>query len=150
MPSAGPVRSSVFNGARRYHGGLMPDEFPAILQKGEAVFTKDQQRALLPTGGGGGSAVMNGMIGSAIGSIAAGSRALTNLASTASQSGNVTVNNYSSSGVTAKRDDQGNFTIDIVDALDAHLGKAVAISSTGRGPLSSMADPRFTASRRAG
>lgn len=37
---------SVFANARRFHGGLMPDEFPAILQKGEGVFTKGQMAAL--------------------------------------------------------------------------------------------------------
>ena len=34
------VDPSVFAGARRYHTGLMPDEFPAILQQGERVIPK--------------------------------------------------------------------------------------------------------------
>lgn len=45
----GPVRSvpvGTFDDAKRYHTGLMPDEFPAILQRGEAVFTKEQLKAL--------------------------------------------------------------------------------------------------------
>ena len=37
-----------FGRAPRLHGGLMPDEYPAILQKGEAVIPKDK------VGGGGG------------------------------------------------------------------------------------------------
>lgn len=36
------VPASLFNNAPRFHNGLSPDEFPAILQKGEAVFTKGQ------------------------------------------------------------------------------------------------------------
>lgn len=40
------VPSSTFAGARRYHSGLMPDEFPAILQRGEGVFTKAQMAAM--------------------------------------------------------------------------------------------------------
>ena len=31
------VSPALFAGAPRFHGGLMPDEFPAILQKGEGV-----------------------------------------------------------------------------------------------------------------
>jgi len=49
---SGPGRSVpalAFTGAPRLHGGLMPDEFPAILQKGEGVFTQKQMSAL---GGG--------------------------------------------------------------------------------------------------
>ena len=34
------VPSDIFKGARRLHEGLMPDEFPAILQRGETVFPK--------------------------------------------------------------------------------------------------------------
>jgi hypothetical protein len=33
--------ASLFSGAPRFHSGLMPDEFPAILQKGEIVLPKD-------------------------------------------------------------------------------------------------------------
>jgi hypothetical protein len=32
--------------APRYHGGLQPDEFPAILQRGEGVFTPEQMKAM--------------------------------------------------------------------------------------------------------
>ena len=39
--------SSLFDNAPRLHNGLMPDEFPAILQRGERVIPKNQ------TGGGG-------------------------------------------------------------------------------------------------
>lgn len=40
------VPAAMFAGARRYHGGgLAGDEVPAILQKGERVLTKEQQRA---------------------------------------------------------------------------------------------------------
>lgn len=40
------VPATMFAGARRYHGGgLAGDEVPAILQKGERVLTKEQQRA---------------------------------------------------------------------------------------------------------
>lgn len=36
-----PVDPGIFSSAPRLHSGLMPDEFPAILQKGEAVIPKD-------------------------------------------------------------------------------------------------------------
>jgi GH24 family phage-related lysozyme (muramidase) len=51
--NGGPVRStapmrrvspSVFAGAPRLHNGLMPDEFPAILQKGEIVIPRTARR----------------------------------------------------------------------------------------------------------
>jgi tape measure domain-containing protein len=44
------VDSSVFNNAPRLHSGLKPDEFPAILQRGEEV---------IPKGGRGGGTVLN-------------------------------------------------------------------------------------------
>lgn len=40
------VNASMFQRAPRFHGGLMPNEFPAILQKGEGVFTKAQMKAM--------------------------------------------------------------------------------------------------------
>ena len=36
------VNPYLFANAPRLHGGLMPDEYPAILQKGEAVIPKDK------------------------------------------------------------------------------------------------------------
>jgi tape measure domain-containing protein len=41
--------SSMFAGAPRFHGGLRANEYPAILEKGEGVFTSEQMKAL---GGG--------------------------------------------------------------------------------------------------
>lgn len=43
------VHPAYFERAPRYHQGLMPDEVPAVLKKGEGVFTPAQMRAL---GGG--------------------------------------------------------------------------------------------------
>jgi len=40
------VPSSLFDEAPRFHKGLMPDEYPAILQRGEGVFTRGQMAAL--------------------------------------------------------------------------------------------------------
>jgi len=40
------VSPSVFNNAPRFHDGLMPDEYPAILKKGEGVFTEGQMSAM--------------------------------------------------------------------------------------------------------
>lgn len=41
------VPASMFSRARRYHsGGLVGDEVPAILKKGELVLTKEQQRGM--------------------------------------------------------------------------------------------------------
>lgn len=50
-----------FSGAQRYHAGLKGDEFPAILQNGESVFTKGQTQALggLLKGGDSGIATVN-------------------------------------------------------------------------------------------
>jgi hypothetical protein len=36
----------AFAGAPRFHSGMGPDEYPAILQKGEGVFTPGQMRAM--------------------------------------------------------------------------------------------------------
>jgi len=47
------VSPGVFANAPRLHGGLMSDEFPAILQKGESVFTESQTQALGAMVGGG-------------------------------------------------------------------------------------------------
>lgn len=48
---------AIFANAPRFHGGGMPglasDEVPAILQRGEGVFTPEQMRALSPAGGRG-------------------------------------------------------------------------------------------------
>lgn len=49
--AARAVPASVFAGAPRFHSGLMPGEFPAILKKGEGVFTKEQMASLAPAGG---------------------------------------------------------------------------------------------------
>jgi hypothetical protein len=46
------VNPSVFNGAPRYHSGLRSNEFPAILEEGEAVLTKRQQRGVAALVGG--------------------------------------------------------------------------------------------------
>jgi hypothetical protein len=43
------VHPGYFERAPRLHSGLMPDEFPAVLQRGEGVFTPGQMRAM---GGG--------------------------------------------------------------------------------------------------
>jgi len=40
------INPSVFNNAPRFHDGLMPDEYPAILQEGEGVFTEGQMSAM--------------------------------------------------------------------------------------------------------
>jgi len=49
------VDPAVFRGAPRLHGGLRPDEFPAILEKGERVTPRDKARR----GGGGVNVVFN-------------------------------------------------------------------------------------------
>lgn len=40
------VESSVFDGAPKFHKGLMPDEVPSILQRGEAVLSRQQLTGL--------------------------------------------------------------------------------------------------------
>jgi len=56
---AGMVSAGTFLGAPRFHGGFTPNEYPAILQKGEGVFTPGQMRAL---GGNQGQSNVNIMI----------------------------------------------------------------------------------------
>jgi hypothetical protein len=38
--------AAAFQAAPRFHSGFMPDEYPAVLQRGEGVFTPAQMRAL--------------------------------------------------------------------------------------------------------
>jgi hypothetical protein len=40
------IHPAYFENAPRFHDGLMPDEFPAILQQGEGVFTQAQMKAM--------------------------------------------------------------------------------------------------------
>ena len=40
------ISERMVNSSPRFHVGLLPDEYPAILQKGEGVFTKNQMAAL--------------------------------------------------------------------------------------------------------
>jgi tape measure domain-containing protein len=46
------VDMSMFANAPRFHKGLMPDEFPAILKRKEGVFTEEQMKALGEGSGG--------------------------------------------------------------------------------------------------
>jgi hypothetical protein len=55
--------ASMFRGAPRYHSGLLPDETPAILQKGEAVLSRNQVANLAANGGAGGVSVSGPLIG---------------------------------------------------------------------------------------
>lgn len=51
-----PTRS--FDSLPRYHtGGIAGNEVPAILERGEGVFTKEQMNNLAPVNGGGGGAI---------------------------------------------------------------------------------------------
>ena len=45
MAARRAVPAHVFMGAPRFHDGLMPDEFPAILEKGETVLPKGMKQA---------------------------------------------------------------------------------------------------------
>lgn len=52
-----PMEAAAFVGAPRYHGGgrvagLMDGEIPAVLRRGEGVFTPQQMAALAPAGAG--------------------------------------------------------------------------------------------------
>jgi hypothetical protein len=49
------VPALAYASAPRFHGGMMPGEYPAILQKGEGVFTPAQMKAM----GGGGNVNIN-------------------------------------------------------------------------------------------
>lgn len=46
------VDMGMFNNAPRFHNGLMPDEYPAILKRKEGVFTPEQMKALGSGNGG--------------------------------------------------------------------------------------------------
>jgi Lambda phage tail tape-measure protein (Tape_meas_lam_C) len=41
-----PLPTALWAPAPRFHGGLLPDEFPAVLKRGEGVFTPGQMAAL--------------------------------------------------------------------------------------------------------
>jgi hypothetical protein len=53
------INPADWNGAPKYHDGLMPDEFRAILQKGEGVFTEGHMAAMgsMMSGGSGGRSI---------------------------------------------------------------------------------------------
>jgi len=54
------VPTFAFAGAPRFHGGFAPDEYPAVLQRGEGVFTAGQMKALgLMAAGSGGDSKPN-------------------------------------------------------------------------------------------
>lgn len=54
------VDPAIFNGAPRYHGGGMAGEVPAVLKRGEGIFTPGQMAALgAGLGAGGGSVTVN-------------------------------------------------------------------------------------------
>lgn len=44
------ANDNLYAVAPRYHAGLMPDELPAVLRKGEGVFTPEQMLSLGPAG----------------------------------------------------------------------------------------------------
>lgn len=46
------VPAASFIGAPRLHHGFAPDEYPAILRRGEGVFTPEQMKAISPDRGG--------------------------------------------------------------------------------------------------
>jgi hypothetical protein len=91
------LSAGLLNQAPRLHTGLMPDEFPAILQKGEAVFTKGQMAALGGGGGNGGRPVFN-----------------------------LVVNNNTDSTIDQKEKDNGTGGLDIEMIIDAVNAKNVA------------------------
>ncbi|MFA5374113.1 MAG: hypothetical protein WC354_08035, partial [Candidatus Omnitrophota bacterium] len=55
------VPTIAFSAAPHFHGGFAPDEYPAVLQRGESVFTPGQMKAmgLLASRGDNGNAVPN-------------------------------------------------------------------------------------------
>lgn len=54
------VNPAVFNGATRYHtGGIVGDEVPSILKRGEGVFTQEQMRNLAPVNSSAGNVTVN-------------------------------------------------------------------------------------------
>jgi len=63
---------SMLANAPRYHNGLMPDEFPAILQRGETVFTRNQTSALGSALSGGNDGETKALLKELIGAVKAG------------------------------------------------------------------------------
>lgn len=51
------IAPTAFDTAPRFHSGLRPTEYPAILEKGEGVFTREQMKSLAPAKGGQSSSV---------------------------------------------------------------------------------------------
>lgn len=58
-PATRAVNPALFALAPRFHSGLMPDEFPAILQRGETVRTARQERQLRESMSVGGLSITN-------------------------------------------------------------------------------------------
>ena len=53
------VSPALFLGAPRLHDGLMPNEFPAILERGEAVIPRDVMEGIGGAGAAAGDIIMN-------------------------------------------------------------------------------------------
>jgi tape measure domain-containing protein len=95
------VSPSAMIGAQRFHSGLKPNEFSAILERGEAVLTKRQQSGIAAM-----TAAPNVKVGG------------------------VQVNNYGNNQVEAKQDSNGMTIVDIMDATNAR-GARQAMSGRG-------------------
>jgi tape measure domain-containing protein len=117
------VDPAVFNGAPRFHTGLKPNEFAAILEEGEAVLTQRHQAGIS----------------------ALASKAANNMVNV--QAGGVTVNNYGSSKVEASQDGSGRTVVDVMDAINS---RGVAQGMKGRGAFGDVLPSDVRAQRRIG
>jgi hypothetical protein len=115
VASVREVPAAVFAGAPRYHMGLLSDEFPAILQKGEIVLTELQQ------------GIVNGALSRPI---------LMHPGAGASDKPPVTINVHQGAGTEAKvgqpvRGSDGSFSIDVmVQSIDRALAKRSRIGQS--------------------
>ena len=105
--------ASTWRDAPRFHTGFAADEYAAVLQKGESVFTPEQLRHLQPVGGGSPVNV--------------------------SMPVNVYNNNASQSQVTTRRNSEGGLDI-LIDAVEATMADRVG---SGQGPMSQALEGRY-------
>jgi len=115
------VPAAAFAGARRYHSGLKPSEFAAVLEKGEAVLTQRHQAGVAAMASGVGAVNM--------------------------RQGDVIINDYAGAKPTVRRDSSGRTVVDIMDSTNA---RGVSRGMRGQGAFADAFPNEVRAGARVG